>query len=353
VAIRFIDSVGHYTSAQAPRKWTLIGGQTVTTSGGRRNAPYIQFSGGGGASKTLTYGTRWIQGCAMQMQPGAGNLGGNILSLTADNTELLSLFMNNDATLSIRVGGTQTGLSTIAVADPTSWHYYEMDGTLSASGGNVAGTASIKVDGNSYGIFGGVSGIGTAGLIFGSSAANGVGVKSVAASGFMDYYCLDTSTTDINGINGSTNTTFLGDVEIDALFPSADVTTGWGTVGGDGTHAYTCVNETHADDDTSYVFTTASGSIESFNYQPITGFTGTLLAAQYLACARKDAEGSRIITLPVGTGSNLGTSVEFLQANNYLSDFYVYYIAPLDTDFGTAWTTAVFNAERFGVKLVG
>ena len=68
----------------------------------------------------------------------------------------------------------------------------------------------------------------------------------------MDIYVVDTSDTDING-HPTTNNTNLGDVEIDALFPDQDITTGWGSFGGDGTHAYTCVNETAPDDDTSYV----------------------------------------------------------------------------------------------------
>ena len=350
MALRFIDSVAHVNSKNlGARKWTNMGVAGWSPNGGRRNAPYWAF--GGTLLKTLTHQNRYIQGAAVQMQPGAGVLGGRILSLVNNGTELLSIFMNSDATLSAMIAGTHTGVSSIAIADPGAWHYYEMDGLLSSVAGNVAGTAVVMVDGNLIGTFTGTSNLGTAGLISNAATANQVGVISASGMGFMDYYCLDTSTTDINGINGSTNTAFLGDVEIDAIFPNADITTQWGTVGGDGTHAYTCVNETSPDDDTSYVFTTASGSSEAFTYQPIVGFTGTLLGAQYLCCARKDAEGSRVFQMTVGT--NVSTSIEFLQANSFLSDFYVYYICPLDTDFGTAWTTSVFNAETFGVKLVG
>jgi hypothetical protein len=356
VAIRFIESVGHYGTAgvgiitEVERKWTNVSLAGYEGTGGRRNAAYFQF--GGNLLKTLTHQTRYIQGVAAQMQPGAGALGGRILSLCNNTTEIVSLIMNPDATLSIRVVSSNTGLSTIAVNDPLAWHYYEMDGQIGASGGNVTATASIMVDGNSIGQFSGTSGLGTGGLIDGSATVNQVGVISGAGMGWMDYYCLDTNPVDINGGTASTNTTFLGDVEIDALFPAADVTTQWGTVGGDGTHAYTCVNATNATDDTDYIYTSSTGQAEGFNYQPIIGFNGTLLAAQYLVCCRKDAEGSRVITIPVH-GTNLCTSIAFLQANNYLSDFYTYYICPLDTDFGTAWTTGVYNAEQFGIKLQG
>ena len=351
MALRFIDSVGHYGDIliTQQRKWTNIS-VGYSGSGGRRNAAYFQITGGGGLLKTLTHTNCYIQGAALQMQPGAGALGGPLLSLCNDTTELLSCIMNADATISLKIGGTSTGLSTIAVADPTSWHYYEMSGTLGASGGNVSGTATIYVDGNQILTGSGVSSIGTSGLISQSATANQVGVTASAGMGFMDYYCLDTSTTDINGITGSTNTAILGDVAIEALFPAADITTQWGTFGGDGTHAYTTVDETQPDDDTSYIVTSSTGQAEAFTYQPITGFNGTILGAQYLSCSRKDQEGSRVFSMQAG-GSNCVTN-EFLQVNQYLSDYYVYYIAPLDTLFGTAWTTGVYNTCTFGVTLV-
>lgn len=348
MAVRFIDSMAHYgTGTDVVRKWTNFAG-TPNASGGRRNAAYIHFSGGDGAAKTLTHQTNWILGAAAQMQPGAGLLSGNILSVCNNHIEIVSVAINHDATLSLRFGGTNTGVSSLAVADPISWHYYEMQADIGVSGGFLTGTATVFVDGKQFITGSGVTSINTSGLVDGSATANQVGVINAGAMGWMDFYCLDTGVTDMNGF-ASTHTAFLGDIEVDALFPAADVTANWGTVGGDGTHAYTCVNENPPDDDTSYILTTATGSIEKFTYQPIVGFTGDIIAAQYLVCARKDAEGSRVINLSVGTA--LASTIEFLGTDNYLSDFYVYYIAPLDTDMGVAWTTSVYNAEAFGVKL--
>ena len=351
MALRFIDSAAHEgTGVSIPyRKWTLASVYNVT-SGGRRNAAYWQIPGGQGLLKTLTHTNCYIQGAAIQMVPGAATLGGRILGLYNDQVELVTCIMNADATISINVGGTSVGLSTLAVADPTSWHYYEMWGIVGQSGGNISGTATVVVDGNVILAGSGVCSIGTAGLISQDATVNQVGIAYSAGKNMMDYYCLDTSTTDINGITGSTNTGFLGDVAIEALFPAADITTQWGTIGGDGTNAYSCVNEIAPDDDTSYVYTSSAGETEAFTYQPIVGFNGTLLGAQYLACCRKDAEGSRVFSMQAG-GSNCKTN-EFLAVNQYLSDYYVYYIAPLDTLFGTAWTTSVYNTTTFQVELI-
>ena len=351
MALRFIDSVGHYgaTLLSQQRKWTIISAG-YSGSGGRRNAAYLTIPGGAGILKTLTHTNCYIQGAAIQATPGASVLGGRLLSLCNDRVELISVGFNADATLSLWIGGTQTGLSALAVADPTSWHYYEMWGIIGQSGGNITGTATIMVDGNNILTGSGNTTLATSGLVSQSATANQVGIIGAGGLNFMDYYCCDTATTDINGITGSVNTTFVGDCAIESLFPAADITTQWGSYGGDGTHAYSCVNEPAADDDTSYVLTSHTSSSEAFTYQPITGFNGTLIGAQYLACCRKDAEGSRVFSMQAG-GSNCKTN-EFLAVNQYLSDYYVYYIAPLDTLFGTAWTTGVYNTTTFQVELI-
>ena len=345
MALRFIDSMAHYNAIQSPRKWSFAAG-TWQSSGGRRNAPTI--SGPGQFTKTLTHQNRYIQGAAVLYASR-----GRSLALLNNGAVIMQLNMNLDNTLSILGGSVVVGHSSLAVADPGSWHYYEVDTTLGANGGGtVTLTASVRVDGLSFGLFTGASNVLITNLIDGAATVNQVGFV-LDTNSVMDYYCVDTATTDING-NATTNTGFLGDVEIDAVFPDQDITTQWGSTGGDGTHAFTCVNENPpADDDTSYVSTTntATNNTERFKYTPISGFTGTILGAQYLACARKDAEGVKIVALTVG--SSTVSTVEFIGTANYLSDFYVYYTAPLDSDNGVAWTTANFNAETFGVNCIG
>ena len=352
MALRFIDSAAHYATGQASRKWTSDSGVTIHTSGGDRNAPYIQANGNT-LLKTLTPQKTYIIGFRAQVAPGALN----IMTALANGGTMAALSMNADATLSIVTGNRGIFTSTLAVSDPTDWHYYEVWWTWS---GTASGTTTqsntlqgtLWVDENVWGTYSGTSNL--AYYLFGQtdSTANQFGPASAQNATFniMDIYVVDTQGTDING-NTTTNTINLGDVEIDALFPDQDITTNWGSFGGDGTHAYSCVNETTPNDDTSYVYTTTTGSVEAFEYQPISSFTGTILGAQYLVCAKKTAEGSREIALQLG-GTNLFTS-NFLGTNNYLSDYYIYYIAPLDSANGVAWTTGVFNTSTFGVLLNG
>jgi len=344
MALRFIDSMGHYgTATTVQRKWSNVALVGFQPSGGRRNAAYLTYTGGV-LLKTLTHQTRYIQGAAIKY---AGE--GPSLSVSNDTRIIAYLNLNNDNTISIYGGnGENLGVSANAVADPSSFHYYEFDCTVGAAGNLISIVGIARVDNNQVLTVTGTTTITASNLIDGMATVNQVGFQGGANFDVMDYYCLDTSATDINGYS-TTNTMFLGDVEIDALFPGTDTTTQWGSFGGDGTHAYTCVNETPPDDDTSYVFTTATGSSEAFIYQPISTFTGTIIGAQYLVCAKKTAEGNRVVAMTVG-GTNVKT-IEFQGTSAWLSDYYIYYIAPLDSDNGTPWTTAVFDAEKFGITL--
>ena len=350
MALRFIDSAAHYATGQAVRKWTSDSGVTIVSSGGDRNAPYIN-AGGEALLKTLTPESTLITGFRGSIDPGVNN----IMTVLAQGGTMGFINLNSDATISIGAGNEVIYTSTLAVSDTIEWHYYEVwwnfSGvcTTTSSASNTL-TGTLWVDGDKWGTFSGRSNLALYPWVVNgqtSAQANQFGPAS-AQHGYalMDIYCVDTNTMDLNG-NTTTLTTNLGDVQIDAVFPDQDITTNWGSFGGDGTHAYSCVNETTPNDDTSYVYTTATGSVEAFEYQPISSFTGTILGAQYLVCAKKTAEGSREIALQL-EGTNLFTS-NFLGTNNYLSDYYIYYIAPLDSANGTAWTTAVFNTSTFGV----
>lgn len=347
--MRFIDSAGqHYTTATSglqnfiiSRKWTL---QSVTvTTGGRRGSPYLL---GNNALKTLTQTSNWVLGGAFIAPVGSGTF----LTLQNNTQDIVKLHINSDSTLSVGLSGTNLFTSASPITDVSTWHYYEMKCNLTGGTGVGSVLGTVWVDGDQLGTFTGACGLAGTNLINGSFTANMAGFASNVSVGMMDFYAFDDATTDMNG-NTTTLTTHIGDVQVDAIFPAADISTGWGTgAGGDGTHAYSCVNETSPDDDTSYLTTTSTTAHEAFTYQPISTFTGTFFGAQYLVCMKKDAEGSREFAMTVGSATI--SSINFLGTANYLSDYYVYYIAPLDTNNGTAWTTVNFDAQNFGVTLL-
>lgn len=357
---RFIDSFAHYNNSSVYRKWTTTTPVTWFGSGGRRNAPYLEVQQGGpsGIFRTLTPTATWVLGAAMYMPSQIGNnvqllsigngAGNNLAGFGKNTDETLSLFMGNNYT-SYRIATSVTSIN------PSQWNYFEVMLTLSGGTGVLSLAGTLKVNGNVV-LTGSGVGQGQTGAqqLFQGNYANTVGVFG-PIDGFQDFYALDTISTDINGFT-TTNTGFWGDVQIISLFPDADITTNMSTFGGDGTHAYSCVDATAPTDDTNYVFSSNTGSSEAFTYQPISGFVGSILGAQYLGCLKKDAEGLRTAALTVHgtqvssinyattTGSNTSTT-------QYLADYYNYFIAPLDSAEGTAWTPTVFNTTTFGITL--
>ena len=352
VAIRWLDSVAHYSGSGINEKWTSSNNITYQGSGGRRNAPMLALTGGS-VVKTLTHQARYIQGCAVQYLPGNGPC----LTVLSNNQPLVQLLVNADSTVSAFAApsGTRIATSTIAVADSTSWHFFEMDCTLSGGTSTITASGAIRVDGLTFVNFNGPIGLLGSQLIDGSATANQVGIVTNGTLRFHDYYCFDSSATDANGFS-STNTGFAGDVQVDCIFPNGDATPNqWAMTGGTSTNHWTTQNDNPPDFDTSYLSTTntASNNVEKFTYQPISGFTGTILGVQYLTLARKDAEGPKQIALTVGT--HTASTIEFAGTANYLSDFYTYLGAALDTDFGSPWGTASFGTggETFGFACIG
>lgn len=360
MALRFIDSGGqHYVNATnnatqylVLRKWTQSG-SFINGTGGRRNAPYI---GNLGAVKTLTFTQTWILGAAYKVD---GGTSGNLHLIQNNGAQIAVLFVNADATISVYAGQALIYTSTLALSDKSTWHHYGVEWTCTGSG-TATGTltGSVWVDSLLWGTFSGQSNSIGNNYLNGSYCANQVGFGGGVDC--MDYYAFDTNGIDLNG-HTTTNTFFIGDVQVDALFPVTDVTTNWSVgSGGDGTHAWSVVNDpivvagstySSPDDDSSYLLSTSTGSAEAFNYQSISTFTGTIYGVQYLVCAKKDAEGSRDVAMTVGTATV--TSANFLGTANFLSDYYVYYICPLDSNNGTAWTVANYDSQQFGLTLIG
>lgn len=346
----FIDSCAHSGSggSQIPlsRKWTSYASATYSTTQTRTSGVSIALQGG--ISKTLSYvNERWF-GLACYISNGQAIP--VFMAFGSGGAVLIYLTLELDSTISIRDGLTHSLIwnSTSLVITPDTFHYFEFHVLL---GGSTPLTVScdLHVDGQTW-ASSVTSNLGynASNLIIDAAEMNQIQVSGASGSGqtiyLCDIYVVNAATTDLNG-NTSTLTGFLGDVDIDALIPIADHTVQW-TPSAGSTH-YMLVDEIPPDDDTTYVSSNTTNQVDDFEFQQITGFSGNLLGAQLCIYAKKDAEGSRTIEGTVGgTAQNNNNGLE-----QYLYDYYDYFIFPLDSDNGTPWTVTNFNAERFGVKL--
>lgn len=356
MALDFIDSCAHIGvgAGQIPlsRKWTAVSEAAIVTSPSRKSGFAIAIVAG--ISKTLSYQSQRTAGCAYYMP--SSSAAALIMGFGSGGPNIAYLRIEADFTVSIYSGGNNVVIwnsgSVHKVITADTFHYYELKVIL-GGGAPITVTATLYVDGNLWALSQtGNTAYNANQLLINAAEMNQFFLGPASGGGNTGYACdiyvLNNQTVDLNG-NTATCTTFLGDVSILALVPIADINTNWGTFPGGAPHSYALVDEIPPDDDTTYVFTPTLNEIEAFQFQQLVGFIGSIFGAQLLLYCKKDDEGSRTIEGIVG-----GTS----QNNNYglqqyLYDYYDYFIFPLDSDNGVTWTPAVYNAENFGAKLSG
>ena len=352
MAIELIDSFAHSGEQDATpspipltRKWTNISGN----GGYYDSTTHVRASGHamalvGNINKTLDYVSFRVAGVAY-FYPGSSDRG-NPIAFLSGGTTLVQLTIEADSTLSVYAGGTRlanTGSSFVITTDV--YHYYEISVQL-GGGSPITVTAIVNVDGFQRINATGNSTINASSLLVNAALMNGISLGAAEGGGSTawaaDFYCLNNNNTDIFGAV-TANVNFLGDVSIFALMPVQDVTVQWQAVPAV-PHHYVNVNEIPPDDDTTYVFTDTVGQKETFLFQPILGFVGTIFGAQLLIYAKKDNEGSRAFQPTIG-----GTA--FSGLDNYLCDYYTYYLWAMDTNNGVPWTPTNFNSQDFGAEL--
>ncbi len=180
---------------------------------------------------------------------------------------------------------------------------------------------------------------------FGTSDVNQIIFESMpaeigdTATTFVDdVYALDST-------GGSPRNTFLGDVQVRTLYPSADATYTDYTPKTATAH-YLQVNESLIDGDGSYVYDTTPGDKDSYTLQPI--FSSTIFAAQLNLGARKGDGGLRQIAPMVRQ-----SATDYVGPTETLSAVYRFYSWPLDQDpTGSDWTPTTLNADEFGMETI-
>lgn len=343
----FIDGADHYSTAQIGRKYTTVSGTTPTvlTSSGRRGGGCIECSV---AARWFEYSlpssvSTIIVGVAINRN--GSSAAGYILYFGDSGSDQCGVYLEADGRLSFARG--TTVLATTTVSLPSSgWSYLEAKVTFH----NSTGAYELRLNGNSTPVLSG-SGVDTCATA--NNSANTVRFHARPASGsagpnastlYDDVYILDTT--------GSANNDFLGDVRVDALLPNANGNSSQLT-GSDGnsTDNYLLVDESPADDDTTYVESSTSGHKDTYDF-PALGYTAaSIFLAQINAQAKKDDAGARSIALVTRSG---GTDYDGTPAPEAaLSTSYRNYrhIREVDPATSAAWTQSNLEAAQFGVKV--
>jgi hypothetical protein len=343
MALLFMDSFDHYTTFS--HKWSQVSSSSFGS--GRYGSGLTCPNGGWGlsigksvstASSTCIIGFAWyINSFGSDSQAsGVLNVVNTGSALDASVQFQIRIDALTGANLRLMRGdgaATMVGGPTLALG---TWNYIEAKVVLH----DTAGTAELRVNEQSYGVFTGntrgQANNGFNGFSFGGSSSNNHSISSQ----YDDVYICDGT--------GSTNNTFLGDCRVQALFPDGNSAVANDWVGSDSnsTDNYLLVDETNPAT-ADYTQTSTQNAKDLYTYQNSSA-VGTIYAVQVLPYAAKTDTGVRTIasianlagTEKVGTSNNLSTSA-------------IYYPEVMETDPNDAqWTISNVNNTEFGIELI-
>lgn len=327
MALQLLEGFDHFSASILPAKGWGAGGGSAAIVGGRLGQAACVPIAPTALQKTLpgTYSTI-IAGAGIVAQDPNNNQGRLIDFATAAGGFVggVGIVSNQLALINNGVGFVKIGPTRLISGN---WNYIEVKLVIGTSG-------SIEVKLNGV--------IEIAATIVNTGTTNLAKISLVSQftnNTFDDVYVLDTS--------GSKNNTYLGDIRVETLFPTADgAHTAWAP--DSGTAHFSRVNEntgTHPDGDTSYVLDSSPGDRDTYTMSDLSETTGTVFGAQTSMYARKDDGATRQIARVIrqsGTDHD-GTA-------QTLTSSYVFYTQLDELDpAGSDWTTASVNADEFGL----
>ena len=145
---------------------------------------------------------------------------------------------------------------------------------------------------------------------------------------------------------GPDNNDFLGDGEVQTLFPDADGTiVGWTPNSGS---AWQAVDDTSEDGDATFISSTTVGDSASFSVNDLAGSPDKVLAVKVFALARKDGVGDRSIRLGVVSNGVVGEGLATSLSTTYGPIHATFNRNP---DGDVLWTPTSVNALEARVSL--
>ena len=361
----FLDSFDHYNTSQMGRKWTggllgvtivsdgrtgqgMDGGPSGSASAPFRTLPNEYPTVAGGTAYRMRVGASFVNSPI-----GFGNaLTGLIVYLqhVGDGRFMIGFHVNEYLSWTAGGGNVLSGTefygppSTVSITT-NMWYYLELQVTASLGTADGTGHATLTLSANAY-LNGSASAICTATqsgpVLFANYTGHATfsylrlyGTSGGIASTFDDVYATDGEV--------------LGDVKIAVLYPNAGGdSTAW-TPSGAGAN-YSMVNEHIADDDTTFVSAAAGGTLDLYNLDDITGFTGTIVGAQSCICAKKSDSGGATIASELKSAGTTQGGVPWSPSNgNYIYDLDAHRTSPFTL---SNWTVAEINALQLGQQRI-
>lgn len=351
MSILFVDSFDHYVGADFHKKWTSsfpgLDDTCIQVGLGRCGSNCLRVQDVHFSHKGLTVNGTPNKGTAgfaynpqnfFTSQPICGPGWG------ASTRPQWLAYMTADGKLNIQDGDGNFRVASAAdVLRLNNWHFLEFQWTISATVGTIIAKVNNVIVINAAGLDLQDSSSGTNNWtewIF-ASTSNGRGY-------YDDLYVLD----DVDdGLTPATNT-FLGDVRVEYLRPTADGAHADWTVTGGGTHANAVDKNYSSDVASPYIESQVAGDIDTNDYADPTIGSGTAFAIQINILAQKDTSGLRSIQPVVRSGGGVDAVGSSFSPPQFQPTYEIV-VYNRNPNTAVGWTIPEIAADQFGVRCAG
>lgn len=334
----FMDSFSHYITADITKKWTLNTSCSINTTGGVRGQGALSIPRSNASVRkvfaqqlsTIFLGFRY----KFVTLPTSTQFA-QFASFMDGSTAQVVFAISTSGKIEARRGtGTVLGTGNVTL-QPNSNYYIEMSSTFSNTG-----SVTVRVNG--------VVDLNLTNVDTTNTANNFADTVRIgeAGDGTPDALVCDLYIND--GSGAAPNNGFLGDIRVDAFFPTADGTNKT-FVPDSGTTNFSRVNETAQNGDTSFVSSSTPGDKDTYIFGQITHNPQTIFGVQAIITAKKDDAGARgIIPVTRSGGTDFDGASQALSNGSYISFYETRSVNPATS---TPWTQASFNSAEFGYKV--
>jgi hypothetical protein len=335
-----MDSVSHYDDApteQAAEKYTNASNADVDFGTGRdgRDA-FGFFVGASRCDIDVPANATYFVSMALKFDDPANSAGrtDEILFFREGATTHISLSINRSMRLKVELGGTTVIADSGGVGLPTNtWMNLEMKVKVA----NAGGTVDVRLNGINILSFTGDTQNG------GTASIDNIQFEGVANADMIFHDII------INDDTGGVNDSWMGDNQVDVLFPDGDGTTNNFTPLGAGAN-YVEVDETEHDSDTSYNEDATVNDVDLYTFAnlPALPGTATVRGVQIVASVKSDDGGAKSLALiarPVSTNR--------IGATQSITSAYLFYreISDVSPETSSAWTETEIDGSEFGIEV--
>lgn len=341
MSLEWVDSFDGYSTAEIATRYSWNGLGSWSIAEGRNGTSGLSgvTAAANPVVKSLPAGATKIVGFALFV-PALPAADRGLVAFYEDSTRHINLRVTSTGTITAYRHTTLLGTSSSAITAGV-WQYLEVKCTIH----DTAGYVEVRLNGSPILTLPPTPGTldtrngGTVGTI------NGLYLLS---DGMVTVTSLTATIDDLVVMNtsGSVNNDFLGDVRVQARFPTdAGNYTQWTPVSGAN---YTNVDENPPNDDTDYVSSGTPGHIDTYQHEAISPLAATIHAVAVNLRVRKDDGGAREVRAKMRHGSTDANGATTAVPTNYGYQQSIFE----DVPGGTGWTYGQVNDAEAGMELV-